>query len=407
MGVLVVAAAAVAACGGGGGAADSQSQGLTGTPIKIGVPLATTGLNSQAEGPAGPAAEAWAKWTNAHGGIDGRPVQVITADTSSTPATAATVVRDLVDKQKVSALMLADYVSEGALGPYIAQKNVPVIGVMGFDKTVWTGKPQFLATATTNPTLQLAYLSTANASGAKHVALAACAEAPSCMQSDAMLTRLAQGQGLAYDGVVKVSASSPNFTAECLTFADRGSQFVATSLTSAVAVRMASDCLRQGYHGSFGVMGGAVVLNQLDQAAGAKYAGIIGGFPWWIDDPKVQVFRDAMKQYAPETDIRNAWVTSAWTSLELFKKALTGKAGTGEVTPQQVFDAYYALNGETLGGLLPQPVTYTRDQPAPQVRCYWYYTYTVGDDHPKVLHTGRAGNGASGDLASSCYDGPS
>jgi branched-chain amino acid transport system substrate-binding protein len=72
--------------------------------------------------------------------------------------------------------------------------------------------------------------------------------------------------------------------------------------------------------------------------------------------------------------------TAMWASGELFKKALTPVAGNASdpVTRQTVLAAYGKVKGETLDGLLPQPITFTADQPAPPVNCYWLYQYQNG-----------------------------
>jgi branched-chain amino acid transport system substrate-binding protein len=93
-------------------------------------------------------------------------------------------------------------------------------------------------------------------------------------------------------------------------------------------------------------------------------------------------------------------MTVTWTTLELFRKAL-GNA-PGAVTPTSVMDAYYRLKGETLGGLLPQPLTLTRGKGAPLVSCFWLFTYQSGEKNPVAVTHGRNGNGGSDGLASSC-----
>ena len=54
-----------------------------------------------------------------------------------------------------------------------------------------------------------------------------------------------------------------------------------------------------------------------------------------------------------------------WATGELLKKALATAAGpaSAAVTRQTVLAAYGAVSGETLDGLLPQPITFTANQP--------------------------------------------
>jgi branched-chain amino acid transport system substrate-binding protein len=170
------------------------------------------------------------------------------------------------------------------------------------------------------------------------------------------------------------------------------------SLTPDVATRVARDCRQQGYHGLFGVT--ALIQSQVDALPGVHYGGGIFAFPWWVDAAPVRQFRSVMSEYEPKADIRSPYMTVTWTTLELFRKAL-GKP-SGAVTPASVTDAYYRLKGETLGGLLPQPLTMTRGKGAPPVNCFWLFSYTSGQKDPVALTYGRNGNGGSDGLASSC-----
>jgi len=67
-------------------------------------------------------------------------------------------------------------------------------------------------------------------------------------------------------------------------------------------------------------------------------------------------------------------------------------------------EAYDSLKGETLHGLLPQPMTYTVGKPAPKVTCFWIFAYTAGKNGFTALHQGPSGNGATDGLRSSCLN---
>jgi hypothetical protein len=73
------------------------------------------------------------------------------------------------------------------------------------------------------------------------------------------------------------------------------SDYIAMSLTAAVATRVAGDCRQQRYHGLFGVT--ALIQSQVDTLPGVHYAGGIFAFPWWVDAPPVEQFRSVMSKY--------------------------------------------------------------------------------------------------------------
>ena len=41
--------------------------------------------------------------------------------------------------------------------------------------------------------------------------------------------------------------------------------------------------------------------------------------------------------------------------------------------------AYDGIDGETLDGLLPQPMSFNANEPAPPVTCYWLAEYEDGE----------------------------
>ena len=406
LGVAVTACSVLAGCAGGGsGGSTDQDAALTGDPVKIGVLVARSGFNSELSGPVGDAAQGWANWVNDNGGLGGRPVEVIAEDTGGTPATGQALAKDFVEKQQVVAVMLADPSVESGVADYLQQNNVPVIESLGFDVNSWGVRPNFFTTATSDVYMQASYAISAADTGSPSIAVAACAEAPTCAQVSGTIETVSPTVGLTYDGAVRVAASQPSFTAECLSFLERRTQFIAMALSFAgTGTRMVTDCLQQGYGGHFGVSSGSVVRSLLDEVPGAKYSGALNGFPWWVDAAPVQTYRDAMAEYAPDVEASSAWITSAWAGLEMFRKAVSGTAAGG-LTREQVFDGYHAVQGETLDGLLPQPMTYTAGQPAPAIECFWLYSFTQGDAELKIRQEGRNGNGATGPLASTCFEG--
>lgn len=114
---VAAAALTLAACGGGGGAAPigapSQSEGavdvggddLSGDPIKVGFLVDKTGALADYGHAHQLVGEAAARRINENGGIDGRPLELVIADTESDPAAAAPRARQLVESEKVDFLL--------------------------------------------------------------------------------------------------------------------------------------------------------------------------------------------------------------------------------------------------------------------------------------------------------------
>lgn len=107
--------------------------GLTDTSIKIGCAYVQSG-------PVGPAARAWKqggiayfKYINDQGGINGRKIEFIGADTGFDPAKGLSATKKLVEVDKVFALCDPDYPSEFLIAPYAEEQRVPMValGVAG------------------------------------------------------------------------------------------------------------------------------------------------------------------------------------------------------------------------------------------------------------------------------------
>lgn len=99
-------------------------------PIRIGAPFNLTGGMASIDVPAANGARLAAEEINATGGVLGRPLELLIRDTKTDPATAANVVTQLIEQDKVVAVIGfndSDYVL--AAGPICQRAGVPFITV--------------------------------------------------------------------------------------------------------------------------------------------------------------------------------------------------------------------------------------------------------------------------------------
>lgn len=135
--------------------------------------------------------------------------------------------------------------------------------------------------------------------------------------------------------------------------------------------------MTQGFTGEFSLGSGTLDAAALDAAGNMTVNGFTNGFPWWADDPQVELYRTSMEATVPDVDLRNPAATVTWSALELFRTALDATPPAAEtVSADDVLAAYYALDGETLDGLLPGPVTFTEGSGAqPSMPCSFLLRY--------------------------------
>jgi branched-chain amino acid transport system substrate-binding protein len=372
---------------------------LTGSTIKIGQLISLTGASASSDKGGANVAQAWADWVNAGAGINGHPVQIITKDDKGDGAVSVAAAKELVGDPSVLAITSSESNTESTVSAYLKDQKIAIVGAVGYSPMIWGAIPNYFSTTPSAfPAQILAQFVSAKNVGATKWSSVYCAEAAACKASEPLYKPAAAQQGISYVGSVGVTATQPNYTAECLKLMKEGTDFIQLAIAPVAAKRLISDCMAQGYKGYFGATGGSV-SDTLTSIKGVQLAGALNGFPWWVDDPAAQQYRDAMAKYEPSTSIASPSNTVVWASLELIRKALSN-AGAGP-TRTDIFTGLTSLKNENLGGLLPQAMTYTAGKPAPQVLCLWLYKEQDGK-LTSVTPAGTSGNGVSGALQTSC-----
>jgi branched-chain amino acid transport system substrate-binding protein len=354
----------------------------TGTPLKLVMLVDKSSPQSPGQGDMAPAvAGAWVKSVNGHGGVAGHPVQLDVKDTKGDPATGQALAGQLVGDASVLGVVLVDASGESSYAQTLSDGGLPVIGGAGYFPTVWSALPNVFGVTTTFPSVVNMQPVSAQKVGAQRVGTAVCAEVDSCAAASAIYKSAAQKLGLSFTSEVRIAASAASFTAECLQFISTDTQVIQFSASGPLGARLYDDCTQQGYHGYLAVAAGTVIPSLYAADSNIKLTGALNGFPWWVDAAPVKHFRDVMAAGGVDAAHYGApTATATYASLELFKTAMEGAAAKLPASPTRadVLAAYGAVKDETLGGLLPQPMTFTAGQPAPKVTCFWLFTYEKG-----------------------------
>jgi ABC-type branched-subunit amino acid transport system substrate-binding protein len=124
--VGAVAALAVSACGGGSSGGGASAPGVTATTVTIGSHQPLTGVAAPGYDEIAPASNAYFKYVNAHGGVNGRKIVYKYLDDGYDPAKTSTVVHQLVEQDHVFAIFngLGTPTHEQVV-PYLNAQKVP------------------------------------------------------------------------------------------------------------------------------------------------------------------------------------------------------------------------------------------------------------------------------------------
>lgn len=398
-GALVVSGALVGVPGAGSTVAGASSP--TKSVIKIGYAVALTGPEQTVMVPSAAVARAWQSWVNANGGIAGHPVDVIIQDTQGSPTQFLSTVEAFVNTDHVAAVMESDDDGESGAVQFLTQSGVPVIGTASVVPGGWGTAPNFYTSTLQNPATLTAQALAAKTSGASSIGTVVCAEIAACAQEEELMKPASTALGLNFTDQVLAAASAPNYTAQCLTLIQANTQFMSIGLQGSLVPKLIQNCNQQGFKGTYGSNDNGFAQTADSVVSGAKFAGELGSFPWWVNAAPVNQFREEMKKYQPHTDYANGEATGVWSSLQLLKTAL-GSNPPAQVTASVVNADYGKIKNQSLGGLLPKSITFTSGKPAPNVNCFWLFKYTAGQKNPQVQHSGASGNGQTGQLRSSC-----
>lgn len=366
------------ACGSDSDSSDSttdQDSALQGDPVVIGSICSCSGAFASSVGGHTKVVEAWVKYTNNNGGINGHPVKVKVVDDEGDATKSQRLVRELVENDKVIAIVGPSAASfDSTWADYVQDKGIPVIGGNSFTDAMATN-PDFFPTGGNLPASVYGMLENAKKAGKKKLAVLACAEAPLCAGYADQLTGVADKTGIDVDVVYqsKIAASTTSFTSQCLAAKEAGADVMYVGHAGNVVQRVIADCKKQGYD-PFQVQIGGDVISAWDEDSNMNGTSMVQ-FQLPLHDQTTEggkTFHDALKAYAPDLpDASNFSETNmaAWAGFQLF--AAAAKAGNIQPTStgEDVKQGLYALKAETLGGLTP-PLTFQPGQPT-TLYCYF------------------------------------
>jgi branched-chain amino acid transport system substrate-binding protein len=349
---------------GGGSTATNKPE------ILLGSFGAESGVLGAVSGPAPPAIRAWVPYINSHGGINGHPVRVIQADDGADPARTQSIVRKMVEEDKVVGFFGVYSFTTSAALPYLESKSIPLFGTVGADAgedhSPMVFKPE-LASDEGNAWSFISPLDEVLPPDKRKLAILYCREVAVCEAQKNQFANLLPFHGLTVVYEAEASLAQPDYTAEVLGARNAGADVIANLLDSASVIRVAQAVERQqGYRP---ILSGSHNLDQdllLQGGERLKGAIIASRQPPYHTGPLLQFYRDAMAQYQPRAT-KGSLGAGVFTQGKLLADVISKGLPDGQVTSADFLKALLTtVKNETLGGLYPG-ITFGE---APQGRPY-------------------------------------
>lgn len=357
--------------------AGAASSDTSKSPLTIGYICSCTGPLASSVETGRPAFQSWVSWVNAQGGVNGHKIKVIYKDDDTSPTTSLQEVQSLLQSNVLAIVDLSN--ADSAWGNLVTQQNVPVIEANS-SNTVALTSAMFFPASQTIDSLPISIVLAAKKTGAKNLGLVYCAEAPACQELVGPEKAIAEKNGLPLVYNSSVSAAAPSFAAECLAAQQAGAKSLFVADAVQVALHVAADCVKQGYHPTLIAEDGAVATS-FATAPGwnNNMVATQPNIPFFVrNTPATKTMYAAFKKYQPamlKDPNYNELAVEGWAAGLLLGKALAaGHVGdNGQPATSQLLDGLYSLHNETLGGIAP-PLTFTKGKPN-LIDC-WFYMRT-------------------------------
>jgi branched-chain amino acid transport system substrate-binding protein len=354
----------VATSGGAASGGAGPAQAAAGAPVAIGNVGEFSGVIGSmfAGAPAG--IQAWAQTANAHGGLNGHPVKLISADDGSDPARGLSLVKQMVESQGAIALVGSMIpLSMPGIRPYLDQKGIPLIGGDNLTSD-WSEDPLIFPVGLDVNSLAAAIVKLVVGAGHTKMAVLYCGEDPACKE----LANAKPPPGAQDVYVAQISIFQTDFTTECLQAKSRGADAIVVAADPNSVSRVARACAQQQYKPAI-TTGGLAVGPQL--AADPNLNGLVApvqNAPWFLSTtPATKQFNDAMRLYQPGATLSAASASTFYAGM-LVQAA--SSHFSAHPTSQELIRGLDGLHNETLGGAAP-PLTFTAGKGSGPIPCYF------------------------------------
>jgi branched-chain amino acid transport system substrate-binding protein len=364
----------------GGAGNTASAPGVTKTTITVGFMTDVTGSASSTFADSADGVSARFDMQNAQGGVNGRTLKLVTADTTSTPAGAQTAAQVLVSQKGVYGVMEVSALFFGGY-QYLNQQAIPVTG-SSLDGPEWYTQPNtnmFNIEGTNSPhypsyTWQGQFYKSL---GVDKISLTA-SNTPSSTRSITQAKNSIHAAGLQTCADTIVPLGGVDFTSESLAIKAAGCDAAECScvLSSSLALATALQNLGLNIPVVFdaGPSQGVITSPGASKAATGNYFSTQIYFSGTAYDS----FISALKQYDPhyQGGLPDLGVASGWQAADLFIKGL--QVAGQNPTRQSFISNLRTVTGWSANGLRVSAAVFSPFGQAPPTACYGYLKFSNG-----------------------------
>ena len=396
---MVVSTVLVSAGGVAQGA--SSAPGVTAKTIKIGYITSLTGVASSsfADGEQGVLAAVDAQ--NAKGGVNGRKIQVVSADDQSSPAQFLTAAQDLVSNKNVFGVIPFSSFTFGGVR-YFQQQGVPVVG-NAFDGYEWYDQPYsnmfndaFSVSAEQSSTFYTYTLlgKMLKAMGVTKLGVLAYGISPSSQASVKAAEAAAKKFGIStcYENL-SVPFGGVDFTADVLQIKAAGCNGVIGSFVDASDIALATALKQGGYTGKQMYYTGydQNVLSSASATAALDGAYLLTQTYFNQTNSAVKTMFANLRKYAKgyKGGLPDFGLAGSYLATQTMIKGL--QAAGKNPTRASFIKNFRKVSNFNPGGLLPSPTSFTNfgtPKMFPPTMCYYLLQLKGGQFTPAAGGTG-------------------
>lgn len=329
--------------------------------MTVGLVTSLTGPNASTFTGTVPGARARFALQNAQGGVNGRKIELVSADDTSSPSAILTAVQVLVQSKGVFAVLPVSGFTFGA-ARYMQENGIPAVG-SALDGSEWYQQPytnMFSITGPSDPhypqyTLPASFFKD---HGATNVSAFGYATSPSSTAAAKGFAFAAKHEGLSVGYLnTSVPFAGVDVTSDALGMKNAGVNGVFMPIALNTTLALLTAAKQAGVNLKVSVLSngyGYALLNQpapLQAAQGVYFE--VPQAPVELHTPATQAEQAALAKYANFNGVPSFDYIEGWLTADLFIRGLQA-AGTNP-TRQSYIDGLHGVTNWDGGGLLPSP----------------------------------------------------